>query len=247
MKEKIYTIPVNDAFSEECECPMCKLEKKTTDDLLEYFMGPSLMESDVRILTNEKGFCTKHLSSMYNMQKNRLGLGLMLHTHFQNLCEETEKNLKKAGSAKDKKIFSLKAGYKEQLEDIADKIEDRIESCALCDKLNYTMDRYIDVILWQYFEDREFEKKFLSTKGFCLLHLAMLLRGCAKYLTGSRAASFVNALAKLENESMETLESELKWFTEKFDYKNEKKPWGNSKDAVPRTIRKIVGPADLKQ
>ena len=28
MKEKIYTIPVTDAFREDCECPLCTLEKK---------------------------------------------------------------------------------------------------------------------------------------------------------------------------------------------------------------------------
>ena len=25
MKEQLYTIPVNDAFNEPCECPLCKI------------------------------------------------------------------------------------------------------------------------------------------------------------------------------------------------------------------------------
>ena len=32
MKEKIYTIPVNDAFSSDCECPICSMYKALEDD-----------------------------------------------------------------------------------------------------------------------------------------------------------------------------------------------------------------------
>ena len=27
MKEKLYTIPVNDAFREDCECPLCSISE----------------------------------------------------------------------------------------------------------------------------------------------------------------------------------------------------------------------------
>lgn len=27
MKEKIYTIPINEAFEQECGCPLCLIEK----------------------------------------------------------------------------------------------------------------------------------------------------------------------------------------------------------------------------
>ena len=52
MKERIYTIPVNEAFGKECDCPLCELESKTTGDLVNYYMGASMMESDVRMTTN---------------------------------------------------------------------------------------------------------------------------------------------------------------------------------------------------
>jgi len=38
MKEKIYTIPVTDAFNTDCECPMCVLEKKLEDENIEYVL-----------------------------------------------------------------------------------------------------------------------------------------------------------------------------------------------------------------
>jgi len=248
MKERIYTIPVNDAFNTPCECPVCEMENKTTNDLLAYFMGPSMMEPDVRISTNTKGFCREHLAAMYNRQENRLALGLMLHTHLVEMCETTEKNLKKARVSKNKGGFlSLKSDYKSTLTDIAEKIEAQADRCVLCDRLEYTMDRYIDVILWQYFEDKAFREKFDNSNGFCLPHLALLLRGAAKYLSQNEASEFIEKLSTLENSSVKTLQDELLWFTQKFDYMNEDKPWGNSKDAIPRTIRKLTGRADLKQ
>jgi len=248
MKERIYTIPVNDAFSKPCECALCELEAKTSTDLLNYYMGPSMMEPDVRINTNEKGFCKNHLAAMYNLQENRLGLGLMLQTHITDLCEDLNGKLKKAIPPKDTGLMSrMKGDYKENLRKMADEVDKREKTCALCERMEFTMDRYIDVIMWQYFEDTEFRAKFDQSKGFCLPHLSILLRGAAKYLSQKDATTFVNNLCAIQNHSMDTLRDELLWFTQKFDYKNEKEPWGNSRDAVPRTIRKITGNSNLNQ
>lgn len=248
MKERIYTIPVNDAFNKQCECALCELEAKTSSDLLNYFMGPSMMEPDVRISTNTKGFCRTHLTAMYNMQENRLGLGLMLQTHLSDLCGDINGKLIRSIPRKDERLFNrMKGDYRDNLKKLADELDQRGASCVLCDRLEYTMDRYLDVIMWQYFEEEEFREKFNNTKGFCLPHLSLLLRGAAKYLTQKQAVVFVTNLSTIQNHSMDTLRDELLWFTQKFDYKNEKEPWGNSRDAVPRTIRKIMGKSDLNQ
>ena len=47
----------------------------------------------------------------------------------------------------------------------------------------------------------------------------------------------------LEQKNLERTEHDLEWFTLKFDYRNQDKPWGNSKDAVERTINKLKGRA----
>ena len=248
MKEVIYTIPVNDAFNTPCECPLCELEAKMSADLLNYFMGPSMMEPDVRISTNEKGFCKTHLTAMYNRQENRLGLGLMLHTHLSDLGADLNDKLSKAIPAKDSNLMSrIKGDYKENLKKMAEEVDRRVTSCALCERVEYTMDRYIDVIMWQYFEDAAFRDKFDHSKGFCLPHLSLLLRGAAKYLTQKQATVFINNLCSVQNPSMDVLRDDLLWFTQKFDYRNEKEPWKNSHDAVPRTIRKIIGKSSLNQ
>ncbi len=248
MKERIYTIPVNDAFGKECDCPLCELEEQTTSELLNYYMGPSMMESDVRMTTNEKGFCSSHMSAMYNMQENRLALGLILHTHLDDICRDIDHKLQRSSVQPAKgKIFSSRGDIRPGLLRLAGRIEKRISDCVLCDRLAYTMDRYVDVILWQYFEESEFRKRFSAVKGFCLPHTAMLLRGCVKYLSSAQAASFVSVLAEIQHSSLETLCRDIEWFTLKFDYKNNDKSWGNSKDALPRTIRKLHGRPDLKQ
>ncbi len=93
MKENIYTIPVMDAFKEANECPFCfmyhTLEKKQA---MNFVLGPSYMETDVRKKTNELGFCKEHLTKLYG-QKNRLGLALMLHSHMNVTKDSLEKLL----------------------------------------------------------------------------------------------------------------------------------------------------------
>ena len=80
MKEQLYTIPVNDAFNEPCECPLCKIYDNLEQESIDFMLGPSYMEDDIRMETNKTGFCTKHIKQLYDRQ-NRLGIALMLHTH----------------------------------------------------------------------------------------------------------------------------------------------------------------------
>ena len=64
--EQIYTIPVNEAFEkvqEEgfCTCPFCLMYNRLEDKELDLILGASMMEPDVRLKTNEAGFCPEHL------------------------------------------------------------------------------------------------------------------------------------------------------------------------------------------
>lgn len=257
MKEKIYTIPVTEAFKVDCECPMCTLEKKLEEEYIDYVLGPSLMEPDSRTDTNAKGFCRKHYELLYSKQVNRLGLGLIIDTH---LCEQN-KNLKEAYSARadsikkeaelsliknlSNKVTSKKTETEKLVEDTISKLAALEASCTVCSKLAYTMDRYIDVIIYLWFKESEFKELF-TNKGFCLKHFRALLEGSVKYLSGKDLAIFVDALFKLQLENLERVQQEVNWFTKKFDYRYNDAPWGNSKDAIPRSIQKIVGYCDLK-
>jgi len=247
MKEKIYTIPVNDAYAAAGRCPLCTLEATMTGQLLEYYLGPALMEPDVRKATNDKGFCREHLRALYNQEQNRLGLGLMLHTHTSDLVEDLNPSLSQSAPSGQARFFSGKQkNFKQNLLAMADRIDRRAKSCAVCDRLAYTMDRYLDVIFYQYFADPSFKKIFDEGQGYCLPHVAALLRGAAKYLGQNEAAEFVGALSRIQNQSLETLRDDVEWYTLKYDYRNQHKDWKNSKDALPRAIRKLGGDCDLK-
>ena len=89
MKEQLYTIPVNDAFAVDCECPVCSMYDSLEKDAIEFTMGPSYMEDDIRMETNKIGFCTHHVKQLYKHQ-NRLGLALILHTHMQRTNRDLE-------------------------------------------------------------------------------------------------------------------------------------------------------------
>ena len=49
MKEQLYTIPVNEAFAVPCECPVCAMRHRLKENAIEFTLGPSYMEDDVRM------------------------------------------------------------------------------------------------------------------------------------------------------------------------------------------------------
>ena len=135
MKEKIYTIPVNDAFSSECECPICSMYKTLEDDAVSYTMGPSYMEDDIRALTDKKGFCQKHLKKVYDCE-NRLGFALVMKTHFDRVIADVEglQEGRVAGKSMFKKADKpVVTAYTEELD----------KTCFVCERIENTFDRYI--------------------------------------------------------------------------------------------------------
>ena len=72
--EKIYTIRITEAMNQKCGCPLCTVEDKLDADELKRILGAAMMEPDVRIKTNEQGFCENHLERLLGMS-NKLSLG----------------------------------------------------------------------------------------------------------------------------------------------------------------------------
>ena len=144
MAEQLYTIPVNDAFDSECECPICAMHKELEQNAIEYTMGPSYMEDDNRAMTDKLGFCSHHIRILYG-EKNRLGLALMLKTH-------TDKTIKDLKSLSENKPIASGGFFKKQVaSSVGDYIKQLEDSCFICDRINGTFNRYIDTIfhLWK--------------------------------------------------------------------------------------------------
>jgi hypothetical protein len=247
MTEKIHTIPIHDAYAQSATCPLCSLEQTLTEDLLADCLGPSLMEPDVRIVTNERGFCKSHWQDLYNSRANRLGLGLILHTHLCDLADDLRQSAPRPVTAAAKGLFASKPkDPRDKLIEYAAHIERRTASCAICVRLEQTMAHYVDVICHEYAHDPAFRARFDASQGHCLPHFARLLRGAAQHLNPEQASEFVRSLTRQQQASLDTLRDDVDWFTQKFDYRNAKADWKNSKDALPRAIRKIAGQTELQ-
>ena len=103
-------------------------------------MGPSYMEDDVRMETNETGFCSHHIQKMYGYQ-NRLGLALMLHTHMKRTNDRIETLLKSQTSPK-KGLFG-----KKETDPLTEYLETLENSCYVCNRMHRIFDRYLDTVL----------------------------------------------------------------------------------------------------
>lgn len=144
------------------------------------------------------------------------------------------------------KITSKQTESKKFVDELIEKLDKLNKSCTICNRLNKTMDRYVDVILYLYFKEEDFKNLFDSQKGFCLKHLKLLLEGTKKYLAPKETAIFINKLMSIQIQNMERIQEEVNWFTKKFDYRYNDAPWKNSKDALLRSIQKLVGYSNLK-
>lgn len=259
MKERIYTIPINEAFDQDSECPLCICEKKLEQDALEYALGPSLMEPDGRMETNRSGFCARHFAKLYNMRQNRLGLGLIIETHLaeqeaaieklyrqyaDDLERESESGLLETAVGR---LSGKAAGAARLSEELTRRLDDLEKSCAVCRRIGNNMDRFVETVLYLFFKEPDFRQKFESSKGFCLKHMKALIQGSKKGLGSAKQAEFLRILLPMQLEHLKRIQKEVGHFTEMFDYRNQDGDWGNSRDAVPRSIEKICGPCDLQR
>ena len=120
-------------------------------------------------------------------------------------------------------------------------ISDHNEKCLICDKIDYTMKRYIFTIIYLWKKDPEFRKYFKDSKGFCLQHQSDVFDMASDYLNGVELGEFVQDLLSIQSGNLNRLEQEILYFTQKFSQENDDKPWNGTKDAHYRTIQKITG------
>ena len=238
MTESLYTIPVNEAFAAGSECPLCALRIRYEDQIIGNLMQSAYMEPDCRIHTNRLDFCAHHNQLLFSRQ-NRLGMALMTQTHLQELISRLNQiPFTENGLCRTFPLFRRKGKAGKNPADCVRKL---ISGCALCDRVNETMARYLQTILHLWDSSEEFQALFTSSKGFCLPHFADLLEAAGKRFSGEKAFRFSHELSELEKKSLRRIESELDWFTQKFDYRNQDKSWGSSRDAVERAANKLRG------
>ena len=242
MREQIDTIPINDAFMAEDECPFCYLERKAEQSTIRYIAGPgaSYMEPDSRAETDKTGFCPVHMKKLYDYG-NALGNALILQTHYAGLLESFRAEMETFTVPK-RGLFGKKAASGEPY---WQRLEKQAGQCLICQRIDYHMDRYYSTF-FHMLKDAEFRARVESSKGFCLRHFPQMLRQAEQKLPASQQDWFYSAVFRVMEENLTRVKGDLDWFVAKFDYRNASADWKNSKDAVSRSMQKLQGlhPAD---
>ncbi len=233
MKEQLYTIPVNEAFDKDCECPVCAMYESLEQGALEFTLGPSYMEDDIRMVTDKVGFCDRHIEKMYE-RGNRLGLALMMKTHADRTINEVKKLAGSAGSGK----TGLFKKSTDAADPLARYLQDLEDSCFVCDRINNVFERYLDTMFYLYHNDSAFQNKLKNSKGFCNRHLKDILNRCRTKLDAKEAKDFAALVTDIYIKNMERVRDDLSWFIDKFDYRHQDDPWKDSKDAPQRMMMK---------
>ncbi len=239
MKEQLETIPVNEAFETEDECPFCYMEREVEQKTIRYVVGPAAtyMEPEVRAATARVGFCAHHIKSLYDYG-NHLGAALILQTYTASVLEELKQMAQTPQNPPKKSLFGKKPDREET--PYWERLAARKHSCYICGKVDYNMARrfYTFFVL---LKEPEFREKVLACKGFCMRHFGQLLQQAEEHLPNSQRQWFYETVYELMCRDMERVKGDLDWFVAKFDHRNASAPWNNSRDALPRTMQKIQG------
>lgn len=246
MKEKLYTIPLNDAVNANDECPFCLIERNVEQDLLDFVLGSgsSYMESDVRGMTDKAGFCRNHFKKMFDYG-NTLGNGWILKTHYVRMNQEMAEQFKTFSPKKSSFLRGRKKGEDRQ-NSIGVWTEEKENSCYICKQFSETYDRYMETFFVLYEKDSTFREKIENSKGFCLHHFGDLCEAAESKLSDKEKKSFYPAMFSLMEKNMKRMADDVAWLVEKFDYRNKDADWKDSKDAIQRGMQKLKGgyPAD---
>lgn len=247
MKEKLYTIPLNDAVNAQDECPFCFIERKIEQDMMDFVLGSgsSYMESDVREQTDKAGFCRMHFKKMYDYG-NTLGNAWILKTHMKETINEMKKAMKASSgvSAVAGGLFRKKTISGNN--PVSAWIREREQSCYICNQFKDHYDRYMDTFFELYKKDPAFKEKIDNSKGYCLPHFGDLCDAAQTRLKEKELEGFYQTSFILMEKNMDRLFEDDAWLIEKFDYRNKDADWKNSREALQNCMQKLKGgyPAD---
>ena len=223
MQENICSIPVNDVFMPRDGCPMCKMRDMLERRKAEYVTGSAMMEPNVRVRTNEEGFCYRHFSMMIRLGK-RLSNALILESHLQRVAEELVLTSPK-GKFDKKRLSALQSMTKD---------------CFICRDIKYNMENMVRIVHAMWISEPEFRQLYSEQPYICLEHYSMLLEIDQKGL-GKNFDAFYQATISLTGNYLAELIDNVHHFSSMFDYRNEGADWGNSRDSIERAVEFLTG------
>ena len=205
--EQIYTIPVNEAFDavgekHELGCPFCVLYKKLQADELDIILGASMMEPDIRKVTNEVGFCHNHYSMMQR-RKRMLGIGLMLESHLDEVMKKID----------GKTLVGARASAAVSMLDSLEK------SCYVCSRIDKNLTAMIATAVYLYETDYAFRGKLAAAPYFCLPHYKRMIDYASKKMPKQSFKELYKVAHGIEHSYAAELKKDVSWFCKKFDYR----------------------------
>lgn len=245
MKEKLYTIELTDAVRAGDECLFCWLERKLEQENLEFVLGSSYMESDIREQTDRHGFCRHHTKMMYDYG-NSLGNAWILKSRLEYLNQNLKRQMDQYTPGTGGGLFGKFKKTEETKNGVESWIRQEESHCYICQRMQSIYDRLLDTFVYQLKHDPSFAEALMNSKGFCIHHLADVLKVCEEKLSVQEKEQWIPQLTALMSRNLDRLQADIDWLIEKYDYRNREADWKQSKDAVQRTMQKIVGghPAD---
>ncbi len=268
-KEKLYTIEMQDALRAGDECLFCWLERKLEQETLEFVLGSSYMESDVREETSRQGFCRHHTRMMYDYG-NTLGNAWILKSRMEAVNLGFERQIKAGGFRKgegEQTGETAKAAEKGRTGGIWDRffsgrgkdgnagrdggsgigwLRQETGQCYICSRMETVYRRMLDTFVYLLQNDPEFGTELMESKGMCLPHFADAAEACRRKMTAAVKEQWILRLEQMMKKNLERIQEDIDWLIEKYDYRNQDADWKQSRDAVQRTMQKLTGgyPAD---
>lgn len=220
MREDICSIPVNDVFIPKMGCPFCTMRDMLEDRIATYITGAAMMEPDVREETNRLGFCRTHYDHIL-ARGSRLSVALIL----ESLVIEVQKEVFPEG-----KITAKKE---------AETVNRRTDSCFICENVDKNMHHLTGSMIKMWESDAGFRTLYEQQPHICLRHYGMVIADAQK-MNRKNFSVFASVTARLSRQYLDGLSKDVTHFCRMFDYRNKGADWGNSKDAIERSIEYLT-------
>ncbi|MBQ2939886.1 MAG: hypothetical protein IJE00_05905 [Clostridia bacterium] len=231
MKHDICSIPISEVFEPKDGCPICRLRDMLEKKMVEYITGAAMMEPDVRIETNKKGFCLNHYNRMLGLHKH-LSVALTMQSRLEEL---------------DRQVFGTGLLAKDPAKQ-GRSATAALSTCFVCDEVNTNLYRMLENTCHLWSREREFRQLFEQQPDLCLPHFALLAEAAGKSLPKKERTEFIKVASGISRRSLDALRADIDHFTRMYDYRSGKgeNDWGTAKDSPERVVRYLSSRAPEK-
>ncbi len=235
-KYQLETIPVWDGIKSGSECFICDLMQQAERDSLDFYLGSSVMNPETRVRVNSIGFCPEHTAKLVESGHPN-SMAVLWESHLERTRNEIAKTLVELESPRN---------LKKTVANLDSILAGREKGCLICQRMEDRLDRYCFTIPYLWGQDPEFRKAFEQSKGFCLHHMAHILRMSLDALDSKQQKLFAQSMSALMQENLKRTADDLVYMIEHYKSENRDKPWNGCEDAQIRAVYKEIGKGRCK-